>query len=412
MAQDTRVIIHGRAAGGRPLSRAARLALVVLLAAPALHCARDADALFDESELHRLDITISPRDWETLRARYAGNDYYRCEVAWNGRRAQNVGMRSRGSGSRSGDKPGLRLDFDHHDEAGRFLGLEALVLDNLTTDPSMVRERAAMAFFRRFGVPAPREVHAEIFVNNQFAGLYAIVEPIDETFVNTHLDRGGTLFEYRWISRWNGDYLGEDPALYQPLFELHTETGASLEELYEPIRRLFWSVRWAPDYRATVGALLDFDSTLRLIAAETLLAEWDGLLGYSGMNNFYLYRAPRTGRHHVLPWDKDNTFRRWDYPIMTGATDNAIMRRVLAEPTLRARYFALLIEAAEAASEQEWLAREIRFQHEQIGEAARADEFKPFTNEQFEEQIDTLMEFAEKRSAFVIEQARQEQAGR
>ena len=33
--------------------------------------------------------------------------------------------------------------------------MRALVLDNLITDPSMIRERVAMAFLRRFGVPAP-----------------------------------------------------------------------------------------------------------------------------------------------------------------------------------------------------------------------------------------------------------------
>ena len=74
-------------------------------------------------------------------------------------------------------KPGLEVNFAHYSSRGQFLGLRALVLDNLTTDPSMIRERVAMAFLRRLGVPAPREVHAKLYVNGEYFGLYVIVEP-------------------------------------------------------------------------------------------------------------------------------------------------------------------------------------------------------------------------------------------
>ena len=38
----------------------------------------------------------------------------------------------------------------------------------------------------------------------------------------------------------------------------------------------------ADRFREAVGARLDFDSTLRLLAAEAVLAEWDGVLGTRG----------------------------------------------------------------------------------------------------------------------------------
>ena len=70
---------------------------------------------------------------------------------------RNSGVRSRGLGSRSGTKPGLRVDFDRYSSNQTFLGLKSLVLDNLTQDESGVKESVTMRLFARLGVPAPRE---------------------------------------------------------------------------------------------------------------------------------------------------------------------------------------------------------------------------------------------------------------
>jgi spore coat protein CotH len=106
---------------------------------------------------------------------------------------------------------------------GQFLGLQALVLDNLLQDKSMIRERVAMAFLRRFGVPASREAFATVFVNGQYAGLYAMVEEVDGVFAQRALgDANGALFEYRWLRPYFGEYLGDDLDLYRQLFEPRT----------------------------------------------------------------------------------------------------------------------------------------------------------------------------------------------
>ena len=71
----------------------------------------------------------------------------------------------------------------------------------------MIRERVAMAFLRRFGVPASREAFATVFVNGQYAGLYAMVEEVDTLFAQRTLgDANGALFEYRWQGPYYGEY--------------------------------------------------------------------------------------------------------------------------------------------------------------------------------------------------------------
>ena len=388
------------------------LILVVLAGAAAPLHAQTANDLFNETAVQTLQITIHSRDWESLRVNFTSNDFYPADVTWNGMRVRNVGVRSRGLGSRSGVKPGLEVNFAHYSSRGQFLGMRALVLDNLTTDPSMIRERVAMAFLRRFGVPAPREVHAQLYVNGQYSGLYAIVEPIDALFLQQALgDSSGTLYEFHWLQPYYATFLGEDLDVYRPIFEPRTRETQSTFDLFDPIRELFRTINSAPagSFRDAVSARLDVESTLRLIAGEAFMAEWDGILGYAGMNNFYLYRPGSSGPARILPWDADHTFQAPDYGVLAGAAENVLMRRMLEDPELRARYFQLVNEAIGVATSGDWLVREVIFHYQQIRDSVLADTLKPYTNEEFDAAFAELLMFAQSRPAFVAQQVQQNQ---
>ena len=372
--------------------------------------AQTTDDLFDESIVQTLQISMNTRDWDTLRANFTSNDFYPADVTWNGMRVRNVAIRSRGLGSRNGVKPGLDVKFDRYSSRGQFLGLRELVLDNLTTDPSMIRERVAMAFYRRLGVPAPREVHANLFVNGQSMGLYVIVEPVDTVFLQRWLNENtGALYEYHWLSVYYLTFIGEDLDLYRPLFEPRTQETRSTFDLFDPIRELLRTINGAPSnsFRDSVGARLDLDSTLRLIAAEGFMAEWDGILGYAGLNNIYLYRPASAPQARILPWDADHTFQAADYPLLAGASENVLMRRMLEDPVLRARYFDLVLEAVGAASSGDWLVNEVTRDHQQIRNAVLTDPLKPYSIEEFDRACAELLTFARSRPAFIRSQVQQ-----
>jgi spore coat protein CotH len=80
-----------------------------------------------------------------------------------------------------------------------FLGLRALTFDNVRQDPAMIREHLAMAMFRRMGLVAPRTAPARVFINNDYQGLYTMLEAVDRTFLTTWFGQDeGYLFEYLW----------------------------------------------------------------------------------------------------------------------------------------------------------------------------------------------------------------------
>jgi spore coat protein CotH len=73
------------------------------------------DAFFDDTVVHEIRLAINPKDWTSLKVHYLDNDYYTCDFRWNAQpTVYNIAIRSRGTGSRSGVKPGLRVDFDRN----------------------------------------------------------------------------------------------------------------------------------------------------------------------------------------------------------------------------------------------------------------------------------------------------------
>jgi spore coat protein CotH len=74
-----------------------------------------------------------------------------------------------------------------------------------------------MAFLRQLGIPAPREAHTRLFINDEYAGVYTIVEPVDPVFLQRHFDESdGHLYAYEWVAPWAFDYRGPDSAKYSP----------------------------------------------------------------------------------------------------------------------------------------------------------------------------------------------------
>ena len=385
---------------------------VAATAGAARASAQTADHLFDDRTLHDLRLYIHERDLDALRVHFDASMFFPVDVVWGGVRVTTAGVRSRGLASRNAAKPALLLDFDRYRSGQTFLGLTELALDNLVTDPSSVREAAAMALFRRLAQPAPREAFTRLYINDVYQGVYAIVEAIDAAFLGrSGYDPAGYLFEKVYVGR----FYGEERSLkaYAQLFEARTRELESDSVLYGPIQELFEEVNHGsgPGWRDGVGRYLDLDQFVTHVAIEMFLAEEDGVLGFAGMANFYMHRSGG-GPHRLIPWDKDQAFDSIAFPIFTRASENALFRGAMTHPDLRARYLDVLEQCARAAADGGWLETEIRRLAGIVSPAIREDPVKPYSNEQHDTAVAFLIEFARQRSRSVLEQVAAARAGR
>ena len=365
-----------------------------------------ANDLFDDSVLHEISLDIHPSDWRRLQDNFTSNTYYPASFQWRGMTVDYIGIRSRGLGSRSATKPGLRVDFNQFQPGLEFLGLKSIVLDNLTQDPSMLRERLSLKMFRRMGIAAPRVAHAKLMLNGQYAGLYAIVESVDKGFLKRNLgEDSGYLYEYDWTREYRFEYLGSNPALYSPvMFKPQTRESDPDARTIETLIR---AMNQTPDrdFVAVMSQYLDLQQFLDYLAVESFIGEIDGLQGDWGLNNFYLYRYDKTTMFRFIPWDKDVTFRTSDQAILK-VNGNVLARRLLGIPEMLSYYLDAVDRCAEAAGGPEgWLETEIETQYNQIRQAALEDPTpRPYSSADFEENIAGLRAFAFDRARMVENQ--------
>jgi spore coat protein CotH len=362
---------------------------------------------------------VNSRDLATLRAHTELNTWYPADLTWRGIKVRNAGIRSRGQGSRNPQKPGLRVDMSHYTTGQKFVGLNAIILDNIWQDDSFLREKLSFEIFERMGLPAPRESFCRLYINNEYQGLYAITEEIDADFVKRVTgETDGTLFEFHWFSdkQWRAEDLGAIDN-YKVLLEPRTHTLDADSTLYNPIQNLFKEVNGPDDavWRSRVEPYIDLSELMTYIGIEQFLADNDGFLGAQGMNNFYLYRSQGTSRHRVLVWDKDQAFQFRGSPIAT--TDvNVLFQRAMTYPDLRDTYFTALESCARIAAGDGLLSLEIERLTGLIFDAVRSDPKKQWPEEQrFDDAVDFLRLFAAERPAQVLNdvaQLRRARAGR
>ena len=120
---------------------------------PRAAAARAADPIFDQSRLHEVRIVIDPKDWQALRENFRSNQYYAANISLDGEVVEQVGIRSRGDGSRNEEKPGLKIDFNKYIKTQEFHGYKTMVLDNLWQDPSLHARAARLRGVRGDGHP-------------------------------------------------------------------------------------------------------------------------------------------------------------------------------------------------------------------------------------------------------------------
>ena len=372
--------------------------------------AQTSDDFFNPDTLQRMELWLNGSDWAKLKAAFRENTYYPADVTWNGQTVRNVGIRSRGLGSRSGTKPGLRVDFDRYSDKQTFLGLKSFVLDNLTQDPSGIKETVAMRFFARLGIPAPRETHVQLFVNGEYTGLYGLVESVDKTMmgrvfgsVGDNVLNDGYLFDYEYIidSPWRFEYQGSALEPYKARFDPETNESHAETAIWGPIEELVRLVNNTPaaSFEQTVGPKLDLPAFVRYIAAQNFIAQDDGFNGYAGMNNFYFYRQEGSNSHVFIAWDEDNAFLSPQFLINTRLGDNVLTRRTLEVPALQAQYYNVLLEAADSASD--WMQQEMQRQLAMIAEAMQSDTKKPYSNADHAAARDAMLAFAPARISVV-----------
>ncbi len=216
----------------------------------------------------------------------------------------------------------LKLDFDRYEKDARLDGLKKLNLHAMSADPSKLRERLGYSLYRDMGVLAPRAVHARVYINGEYHGLFAAVEEVDGRFTANRFPSSGDGNVYKEL--WPSAYATEDDAKdalrsnddpdtldVSDFLAFKDAVGAATDT----------------DFAATLAPYIDFDYLARYIVVNRAINDFDGALAFyygwgppPANHNFYWYHDSESGQFQLIPWDLDKTF--W-YPEPNFWSDNA-----------------------------------------------------------------------------------------
>ncbi|HVX14248.1 MAG TPA: PVC-type heme-binding CxxCH protein [Pirellulales bacterium] len=256
--------------------------------------------------------------------------------------------------SARGLKRPLKIAFDKSGKQ-QFRGLSAIQLHAMPLDPSKAREALAYSVFRAAGVPAPRTAFAEVTLtvpgkyDQEYLGLYTVVEDTDGPFVADHFPPGTGLlmrpFRVRGI-----DFLGEDWQGYQTQYR---PQRAPTEDEAKRVIAFARLVNQAGDdeFAKQIDSFLDVDAFLTFMAANALTSNLESFLALG--HNYGLYLDAQTGKFHFVPGDLE--FSLANFLLMGTAeqlTDLNLMKpypgenklpdRLLAVKGMRERYRAIV----------------------------------------------------------------------
>ncbi len=306
-----------------------------------------ATELFGDSII-TLDIQADQSDWEAMIANAQAKTYIMADVVVNGVTYQDVGVRTKGnasltqvSQSASPERYSLRIKFDEYIEGQTLLGLDELVLNNMISDPSYMKEYLSQDLMRFIGVEAPLTNYASLSVNGEGIGFYVTLESYGSSYnlrVNGDKDsnyynvktmemgggngmpqeRGfafgqqGDLADQQgpatedwedrqgFVGRGGGsrggslEYSDDDPESYPSIFDnaLQNVTLAEQQNVIDALKALSTG--------ENIENYINVDQVLRYFAAHTFLVSMDSY--YSNMAQNYVIQE-RDGVISILPWD-------------------------------------------------------------------------------------------------------------
>jgi CotH kinase protein/Lamin Tail Domain/Secretion system C-terminal sorting domain len=271
--------------------------------------------VFEPTIIPRIDILIAEQDLATLFE--PGNEFSDDEhqvtfIFSNGITTdtlEEVGFRFRGNTSRTAAKKSYKISFDTYVPDRAFHGLKKLNINGEHNDPTVSRARVCWNLMDNSGIIGSRANHVELYVNNDYYGLYANIEHIEEEFVDLRYgNNSGNLYKCLWPADLN--YESSNPNSYKQEFggrrayDLKTNTGA---DNYIDLS-LFIDIlnnATTAEFICEIEKVFNVTDYLKAMAFEILVAHWDNYV--ANKNNFYLYRNPATGLFEYIPFDLDNT---------------------------------------------------------------------------------------------------------
>ena len=189
------------------------------------------------TELVTVDIQMDADDWQEMLDNAINEEYYVCDVVINGQTFSNAGIRPKGNTSLSqvassdSDRFSFKIEFDHYQDGQNCWGLDKLVLNNLMSDATYIKEYLVYDMFDFLDMPASEYAMAQVSVNGTDWGVYLALEGVEESFLTRNFgSAAGDLYKPESMGGGGpGGMKGKDLAEVRRMMGFEDEAGKTTE---------------------------------------------------------------------------------------------------------------------------------------------------------------------------------------
>lgn len=157
---------------------------------------------FDKTEVMSFSIDVDEDAWQEMLDTAAEENYIKANVTIDGTTIQNVGIRAKGNSSLrqvagvdTTDRYSFKIKFDEYVKGQTWNGLDKMVVNNMISDASYMKEYLSYDIMSYIGVDAPLFAFANINVNGKTWGLYLAVEDIDSGYLDRAKNGEGEIYK-------------------------------------------------------------------------------------------------------------------------------------------------------------------------------------------------------------------------
>ena len=225
-------------------------------------------------------------------------------------------------------------------------GLRKVALNNIYGDATLMKEYLSYELMTKMGIQTPEYSLINLYINDEFYGVYMMVESIDSSLTQRTLGEksdylvkpessGGDLIYDNSLDEYINDdgefdfssiiYDNSGNIIYpndksNPLYKyngLWENDEDTFEDIVDMLPTIF---KWmktlnklnntdnpnTDDYKLALEEIIDVDSLIRYFAVNTYLVNLDSYQSEK-MQNYALY-INETGRATIIPWDYNYSF--------------------------------------------------------------------------------------------------------
>lgn len=225
-------------------------------------------------------------------------------------------------------------------------GLRKVALNNIYGDATVMKEYLSYELMTKMGIPTPEYSLINLYINDEFYGVYMMVESIDSSLTQRTLGEksdylvkpessGGDLIYDNSLD----EYINDDGEFdfssiiydnsgniiypndksnslykYNGLWENDEDTFEDIVDMLPTIFKWMKTLNElnntnnpnTDDYKLALEEIIDVDSLIRYFAVNTYLVNLDSYQSEK-MQNYALY-INETGRATIIPWDYNYSF--------------------------------------------------------------------------------------------------------